>query len=233
MLSCKDFHSQKFRNSLYKISFINLAKLHHFKILLQILRHILYNKYATNFLQCIIHYSGFDIVVFADRIPKPVISKDKQERDVDETKYIGEEKEVEEERKTVAQLKEIFAQDKRDRQYERQPPISEQLPTTPPVKPRKEKVSPPPTVEDISKVSPTPTVLKEVAPIPKSVTEDRRSALEEDISKKQPSPPPSVRTEADQRRDSELFQGVTEELVRLETTSKVISAAEGKAISNF
>jgi hypothetical protein len=101
------------------------------------------------------------------------------------------------------------------------------------VKPRKEKVSPPPTVEDISKVSPTPTVLKEVAPIPKSVTEDRRSTLEEDISKKQPSPPPSVRTEADQRRDSELFQGVTEELVRLETTSKVISAAEGKAISNF
>jgi hypothetical protein len=140
---------------------------------------------------------------------------------------------VEEERKTVAQLKEIFAQDKRDRQYERQPPISEQLPTTPPVKPKKEKVSPPSISEDISKVSSTPTVLKEEAPISKSVIEDRISTLQEDISKKQPSPPPSVKTEADQRRDSELFQGVSEELVRLETTSKVISAAEGKAVSHF
>jgi hypothetical protein len=146
---------------------------------------------------------------------------------------------VEEEHKTVAQLKEIFAQDKRDRQYERQPPVSEQLPTTPPVKPKKEKVSPPSISEDISKVPSTTedsrrvtsTLLQEGAPIAKSVTEERISIVEEDTSTKQPSP--SLRTEADQRRDSELFQGVTEELVRLETTPKVISAAEGKALSHF
>jgi hypothetical protein len=148
---------------------------------------------------------------------------------------------VEEEHKTVAQLKEIFAQDKRDRQYERQPPVSEQLPTTPPVKPKKGKVSPPSISEDISKVPSTTedsrrvtsTMLQEGAPIAKSVTEERISIVEEDLSTKQPSPPPSLRTEADQRRDSELFQGVTEELVRLETTPKVISAAEGKALSHF
>jgi hypothetical protein len=176
-------------------------------------------------------------VFLADRLSKPVISKDRHEWDIDETKYIGEEKVVEEERKTVAQLKEIFAQDKRDRQYERQPPISEQLPAAPPVKHKKEKVSPPSMLEDICKVSATedsiqvtPPVQEEVPLISKSTIEDGISTLEKDISKKQPSPPPSVRTEADQRRDSELFQGVTEELVRLETTCKVISAAEGKAV---
>ena len=173
----------------------------------------------------------------ADRLSKSVISKDKHERDIDETKYIGEEKFVEEERKTVAQLKEIFAQDKRDRQYERQPPISEKLPTAPPVKPKKEKVSPQSMLEDICKVSATEdsiegttSVQEEVSLICKSTTEGGISTLEKDISKKQPSPPPSVRTEADQRRDSELFQGVTEELVRLETTCKVIPAADGKAL---
>lgn len=207
---------------------IYLAKVCHFQAQLQTLKHILYNKYAANFHCYIINYSGYHITVLADRLPNPVISKDKQERDVDETKYIGEEKEVEEDRRTVAQLKEIFAQDKRDRQYERQPPISEQLPATP-VKPKTEKVSPPSISEDISKVSSAPIVQKEGAPISKSVNEDRISILEEDISKKQPSPPPTVRTEADQRRDSELFQGVTDELVRLETTSKVMSAVEGKA----
>lgn len=155
----------------------------------------------------------------ADRLSKSVISKDRHERDIDETKYIGEEKVVEEERRTVAQLKEIFAQDKRDRQYERQPPISEQLPTAPPVKPKKEKVSPPFMLEDTCEVSATEDSI-----------ESGISTLEKDTSKKQPSPPPSVRTEADQRRDSELFQGVTEELVRLETTCKVIPAAEGKAL---
>jgi hypothetical protein len=171
----------------------------------------------------------------ADRLPKQVISKDKQERDIEETKYIGEEKVVEEERKTVAQLKEIFAQDKRDRQYERQPPVSEQLPATP-VKSNKEKVSPQSILEDISKVSSTtedlvqiaPTVAQEVSLISNSTTEDRVSTLEEDISKEQPSQLPSVRAEVDQRRDSELFQGVSEGLVRLETTHKVIPAAEGK-----
>jgi DNA primase len=173
----------------------------------------------------------------ADQLSKSVASKDRHERDIDETKYIGEEKVVEEERKTVAQLKEIFAQDKRDRQYERQPPISEQLPTAPSVKPKKEKMSPPSMLEDICKVSATegsiqvtPPVQKEVSLISKSTVEDGISTLEKDVSKKQPSPPPSVRTEADQRRDSELFQGVTEELVRLETTCKVIPAAEGKAL---
>lgn len=145
---------------------------------------------------------------------------------------------VEEERKTVAQLKEIFAQDKRDRQYERQPPVSEQLPETPPVKLKKEKVSSPSVLEDISKVSSTiddsiqvaPTVLEEVSLISKSTVEDGISTLEEDMPKKQPLPPSSVKTQADQRRESELFQGVTEELVRLETTYKVIPAAEGEAV---
>ncbi|PNF30054.1 Ankyrin-3, partial [Cryptotermes secundus] len=170
---------------------------------------------------------------YDDRLPKSVISKDKQERDIEETKYIGEEKVVEEERKTVAQLKEIFAQDKRDRQYERQPPISEQLSATP-VKPKKEKVPTQSMLGDISKVSSAtedsiqvvPNVQEEVSLISKSTTEDGISTLQEDIPKEQPSQPPSVRTEADQRRDSELFQGVTEELVRLETTYKVIPAAE-------
>jgi len=176
-------------------------------------------------------------VFLADRLSKSVISKDRHERDIDETKYIGEEKVVEEERRTVAQLKEIFAQDKRDRQYERQPPISEQLPTAPPVKPKKEKVSPPSMLEDTCKVSATGDsiestipVQEEVSLICKSSPKGGISTLEKDTSKKQPSPPPSVRTEADQRRDSELFQGVTEELVRLETTCKVIPAAEGKAL---
>lgn len=179
-------------------------------------------------------------MLLADRLSKSVISKDRHERDVDETKYIGEEKVVEEERRTVAQLKEIFAQDKRDRQYERQPPVSEQLPIAPPVKPKKEKVSTPSMLEDISKVSATEDsidstlpVQEEVSLICKSSIEDGISALEKDISKKQPSPPPAVRTEADQRRDSELFQGVTEELVRLETTCKVIPAAEGKELPCF
>lgn len=166
----------------------------------------------------------------ADRLSKSVISKDRHERDIDETKYIGEEKVVEEERRTVAQLKEIFAQDKRDRQYERQPPISEQLPTTPPVKPKKEKVSPPSMLEDTCKVSTTEDSIEGTLPVQEEVSLICKSTLEKDTSKKQSSPPPSVRTEADQRRDSELFQGVTEELVRLETTCKVIPAAEGKAL---
>jgi hypothetical protein len=175
-------------------------------------------------------------VLLADRLSKSVFSKDRHERDIDETKYIGEEKVVEEERKTVAQLKEIFAQDKRDRQYERQPPVSEQLPTAPPIKFKKEKVSPPSVLEDIHKIPATedsiqviPPVQEDVSLISKSTVEGGISTIQKDISKKQPSPPPSLRTEADQRRDSELFQGVTEELVRLETTCKVISAAEGKA----
>lgn len=144
---------------------------------------------------------------------------------------------MEEERKTVAQLKEIFAQDKRDRQYERQPPISEQLSATP-VKPKKEQVPSQSMLGDISKVSSTtedsiqvvPLVRGEVSLTSKSTTEDGVSTLQKDIPKEQPSQPPSVRTEADQRRDSELFQGVSEELVRLETTYKVIPAAEGKAL---
>jgi len=179
-------------------------------------------------------------VFLADRLPKSVISKDRHERDIDETKYIGEEKVVEEERRTVAQLKEIFAQDKRDRQYERQPPISEQSPTAPPVKPKKEKVSPPSVLGDTCKVSATEDSIEGTLPVQEEVSlictssiEGGMSTLEKDTSKKQPSPPPSVRTEADQRRDSELFQGVTEELVRLETTCKVIPAAEGKALAFY
>lgn len=144
---------------------------------------------------------------------------------------------MEEERRTVAQLKEIFAQDKRDRQYERQPPISEQLPTAPSIKPKKEKVSPPFMLEDTCKVSETEDSIEDTLPVQEEVSLICKSSLEggiptleKDTSKKQPSPPPSIRTEADQRRDSELFQGVTEELVRLETTCKVIPAAEGKAL---
>jgi hypothetical protein len=106
------------------------------------------------------------------------------------------------------------------------------------MKPRKGKVSPQSILEDFSKVSSTaedsiqvaPTVQGEMPLIFKSTTEDGVSTLEEDISKEQPSQPAPARTEADQRRDSELFQGVTEELVRLETTCKVIPAAEGKAL---
>jgi hypothetical protein len=137
---------------------------------------------------------------------------------------------VEEERKTVAQLKEIFAQDKRDRQYERQPPISEQLPATP-VKSKKERVSPQSILEDISKdsIQVAPSVIGETSLVSSSTTEDRVSTLEKDISKERPSQPPPVRAEADQRRDSELFQGVSEELVRLETTHKVTPAPEGKS----
>ncbi|PSN29533.1 hypothetical protein C0J52_26735 [Blattella germanica] len=169
---------------------------------------------------------------YEDRLSKPAAAKDRQEGDIEETKYIGEEKVVEEEeRKTVAQLKEIFAQDKRDRQYERQPQVSEQLPVMPPVKSKKERVSPPSISEDISKVSTTTedsihATIEEVSQVSKTTIEDVTSTIEEDISKKQPSPQPSIRTEADQRRDSELFQGVTEELVRLETTYKVIPAKE-------
>lgn len=197
--------------------------------------YLLYEKSVKHFLYYITEYG---CVFLADRLSKSVISKDRHERDIDETKYIGEEKVVEEERRTVAQLKEIFAQDKRDRQYERQPPISEQSHAAPPVvKPKKEKVSPSSVLEDICKVSATEDSIEGTLPVQEEVSlictssiEPGISTLEKDTSKKQPSPPPSVRTEADQRRDSELFQGVTEELVRLETTCKVIPAAEGKAL---
>jgi hypothetical protein len=84
------------------------------------------------------------------------------------------------------------------------------------------------TTEDSIQVA--PTVLGEVSVISKSAAEDEISTLQKDIPKEQSLQQPSVRTEADQRRDSELFQGVTEELVRLETTYKVIPAAEGKAL---
>jgi hypothetical protein len=92
-------------------------------------------------------------------------------------------------------------------------------------------------LEDTRKVSATEDsiegtlpVQEEVSLICKSSIEGGITMLEKGTSKKQPSPPPPVRTEADQRRESELFHGVTEELVRLETTCKVIPAAEGKAL---
>ncbi|XP_049780926.1 ankyrin-3-like isoform X1 [Schistocerca cancellata] len=159
-----------------------------------------------------------------------VILKDwplKERDDVDESeerKYIGEEKVVEEERRTVAQLKEIFAQDKRDRQYERQPII----------------------ISDEEAMKRHTSVITESdSPIPPSKTEDDTSRLststfedstmEDEMSQKQVSSPEQLPEEAvpikvtlkeDQRRDSELFQGVSEGLVRLDDSYKVIPTGE-------
>nr|CAD7195410.1 unnamed protein product [Timema douglasi] len=149
---------------------------------------------------------------------------EKQTTDVDETKYIGEEKVVEEERKSVAELKEIFAQDKRDRQYERQP------------RPFSDKETPPQSADDVTQRA-TTTIdddttttqeVRRIMSIPISDIPDRLK--DDDTSRIIPSPSdtlaPHMASEADQRRDSELFQGVSEELVRLETTYKVTPAEE-------
>lgn len=172
-----------------------------------------------------LHFVTDSRISTVDIIPKKWPTKVKDD-EIEETKYIGEEKVVEEERRTVAQLKEIFAQDKRDRQYERQPLIIQE----------EDIVRRPITrTTDNESTRPPSTVDEDTSRLSTSTFED--STIEDDIAKRQTSSPEQSSEEimksnldADQRRDSELFQGVSEGLVRLETTHKVIPSTEGEHI---
>ena len=156
---------------------------------------------------------------------------DKQDIDErEETKYIGEEKVVEEERRTVAQLKEIFAADKRDRQYERQPSlIKETLTKTTTVieKPTGQEKD-----ETITKITTTTKEDKTETII--TTKEFKKKHPEEDEEKekdeyKKPEdedankmPPPEVPREKPQPSGQELLTGVSEELGRRLSSHTII-----------
>lgn len=157
---------------------------------------------------------------------------DKQDIDErEETKYIGEEKEVEEEeRRTVAQLKEIFTADKRDRQYERQPSLIKEtmIKTTTVI----DKPSGQEKEETITKT--TTTTKEEKTETIITTKEFKKKHPEEDEEKEKDEgkksgdddankmPPPEIPIEKPQPSGQELLTGVSEELGRRLSSHTVI-----------